>query len=166
MRCRSYNVSMVGGPHHSSFISQHRLCTTDRTLLAWIVAHLFINLCALVAIHTSRYRALLPYIYTNTVDLLMSSAYLVVLFVHLIRGEHVDQVRLFLFLVYSYYKKFNFHKRSLYLQTVLLFIVAVIVFKGYSVFCCRRLYWILQSMFDRRFYTHTVIVKDEPEFQL
>uniref|UniRef100_A0A158P8Y8 Secreted protein n=1 Tax=Angiostrongylus cantonensis TaxID=6313 RepID=A0A158P8Y8_ANGCA len=47
MRCRSYNVSMVGGPHHSSFISQHRLCTTDRTLLAWIVAHLFINLCAL-----------------------------------------------------------------------------------------------------------------------
>ncbi|VDM64091.1 unnamed protein product [Angiostrongylus costaricensis] len=47
MRCRLYNVSMVGGPHHSSFISQRRLCVTDETLLAWIIAHLFINLFAL-----------------------------------------------------------------------------------------------------------------------
>ncbi|KJH45591.1 hypothetical protein DICVIV_08361 [Dictyocaulus viviparus] len=138
MRCRSYNVSIAGN-HHSSSTSQRRLCTANGTLVTWLIIHLFINLSALVAIQTSRYRALLPYIYTGVVDLLMASAYLVVLFVQLIRGEEID-------------------------KNLVLFIVAIVVFKAYSVFCSRRLYWILQSNFDRNSTTRTMIVKDESEF--
>ncbi|KAK6010530.1 hypothetical protein OSTOST_24441 [Ostertagia ostertagi] len=139
MRCRSYNVS-VSGAEHSTVTTQKRLCTTNGPLLAWLIAHLFINLGALIAIQTSRYRAIIPYITAGVVDLLVASAYLVVLLVQLIRGEQVDPV-------------------------LVVFIVVVVVFKSYSVYCARRLYWILQSVFDRRYTTRTMIVKDDSVFQ-
>ncbi|KHJ91016.1 hypothetical protein OESDEN_09126 [Oesophagostomum dentatum] len=91
MRCQSYNVSLPG--ERSSVTAQRRLCTTSGPLLAYVIAHLFINLIALVAIQTSRYRALIPYIFTAVLDLLMSSAYLVVLFVQIIRGDQIENVR-------------------------------------------------------------------------
>ncbi|XGW05386.1 hypothetical protein V3C99_016055 [Haemonchus contortus] len=139
MRCRSYNVS-VGGPEHSTVTTQKRLCTTNGPLLAWLIAHLFINLAALIAIQTSRYRAIIPYISAAVVDLLMASAYFVVLLVQMIRGEQIDPV-------------------------LVVFIVVVVIFKSYSVYCSRRLYWILQSVFDRRYSTRTMIVKDDSVFQ-
>ncbi|KAK6756704.1 hypothetical protein RB195_014874 [Necator americanus] len=138
MRCQSYNVSMLG--ERSSMTTQRRLCTTSGPLLAWLIAHLFINLIALVAIQTSRYRALIPYIFAAVVDLLMSSAYLVVLFVQMIRGDEIE-------------------------NTLVLFIAAIVVFKSYSVYCSRRLYWILQSVFDRRYTTRTLVVKEDSVFQ-
>ncbi|KAL6743929.1 hypothetical protein Aduo_016914 [Ancylostoma duodenale] len=138
MRCQSYNVSMPG--EHSSQTAQRRLCTTSGPLLAWLIAHLFINLIALVAIQTSRYRALIPYICTAVIDLLVSSAYLVVLFVQMIRGDQIENI-------------------------LVLFIAVVVVFKCYSVYCSRRLYWILQSVFDRRYTTRTMVVKDDSVFQ-
>ncbi|KAK6046976.1 hypothetical protein COOONC_15520 [Cooperia oncophora] len=95
MRCRSYNVS-VGGVQHTTVTTQRRLCTTNGPLLAWLIAHLFINLGAL-----------------------------------LIRGEQIDPAYV------------NRH----------------------SVYCSRRLYWILQSVFDRRYTTRTMIVKDDSVFQ-
>ncbi|KAK5965089.1 hypothetical protein GCK32_003890 [Trichostrongylus colubriformis] len=139
MRCRSYNVS-TGGVQHSTSTIQKRLCTTNGPLLAWLIAHLFINLGALISIQTSRYRAIIPYISAGVVDLLVSSAYFVVLLVQLIRGEQIDPV-------------------------LVVFIVVIVVFKSYSVYCARRLYWILQSVFDRRYTTRTVIAKDDSVFQ-
>lgn len=47
-----------------------------------------------IAIQTSRYRAIIPYISAAVVDLLVSSAYLVVLLAQLIRGEQTDPVSL------------------------------------------------------------------------
>ncbi|ETN81325.1 hypothetical protein NECAME_08582 [Necator americanus] len=157
MRCQSYNVSMLG--ERSSMTTQRRLCTTSGPLLAWLIAHLFINLIALVAIQTSRYRALIPYIFAAVVDLLMSSAYLVVLFVQMIRGDEIENVVL-LQLCGFVTREFIF-----IFQTLVLFIAAIVVFKSYSVYCSRRLYWILQSVFDRRYTTRTLVVKDDSVFQ-
>ncbi|VDP03732.1 unnamed protein product [Heligmosomoides polygyrus] len=139
MRCRSYNVS-VGGTQRTTVTTQKRLCTTNGPLLAWLIAHLFINLGALIAIQTSRYRAIIPYISAAVVDLLVSSAYLVVLLAQLIRGEQTDPI-------------------------LVVFIVAIVVFKSYCVYCARRLYWQLQSVFDRRYTTRTMIIKEDSAFQ-
>ncbi|VDM80600.1 unnamed protein product [Strongylus vulgaris] len=46
MRCQSYNVSVLGEGYPG--IAQRRLCTTNGALLAYVIAHLFINLVALV----------------------------------------------------------------------------------------------------------------------
>ncbi|VDL86859.1 unnamed protein product [Nippostrongylus brasiliensis] len=125
MRCRSYNVT-VSGAQQSALMTQRRLCTTSGPLLAWLIAHLFIDLAALIAIQTSRYRAIIPYISACVVDLLMASAYFVILVV---------------------------------------FIAVVVVFKSYSVYCSRRLYWVLQSVFDSRYQTRTMLIKDDSAFQ-
>ncbi|CAJ0588358.1 unnamed protein product [Cylicocyclus nassatus] len=140
MRCQSYNVSVFGLGERHSVIAQRRICTNNGALLAWIIIHLFIDLIALIAIQTTRYRALLPYIFTAVIDLLMSSAYLVVLFVQMIRGDKIDNV-------------------------LVIFIIFVVLFKSYSLYCSRRLYWILQSVFDRRYSTRTVVIKDDSSFQ-
>ncbi|EYC04947.1 hypothetical protein Y032_0085g1882 [Ancylostoma ceylanicum] len=162
MRCQSYNVSMPG--EHSSQTAQRRLCTTSGPLLAWLIAHLFINLVALVAIQTSRYRALIPYICTAVIDLLVSSAYLVVLFVQMIRGDQIENVMMF-FLNFSLLLLSRQNSWIFSFQILVLFIAVVVVFKCYSVYCSRRLYWILQSVFDRRYTTRTMVVKDDSVFQ-
>ncbi|WKY12475.1 hypothetical protein Q1695_003788 [Nippostrongylus brasiliensis] len=139
MRCRSYNVT-VSGAQQSALMTQRRLCTTSGPLLAWLIAHLFIDLAALIAIQTSRYRAIIPYISACVVDLLMASAYFVVLMAQLVRGDNLEPV-------------------------LVVFIAIVVVFKSYSVYCSRRLYWVLQSVFDSRYQTRTMLIKDDSAFQ-
>uniref|UniRef100_A0A1I7XLM9 G_PROTEIN_RECEP_F1_2 domain-containing protein n=1 Tax=Heterorhabditis bacteriophora TaxID=37862 RepID=A0A1I7XLM9_HETBA len=140
MSCQSYNVSIPRPFSSSPTLTAHRLCTTSGPLLMWIIGHLFTDILALIAIHTSRHRALIPCLFVTVMDLLASSAYIVVLFVQIILGEHID-------------------------KKLLMFIIALMLFKSYDVCCGRQLFWFLQSQFDSRYTPRSTLVKDDSIFQ-
>ncbi|CAI4222774.1 unnamed protein product [Auanema sp. JU1783] len=140
MVCHAYNVSIAQALSSEPHMTEHRLCTTNGPLLFWIMLHLFTDAAALVAIQTIKHQLLIPYLITTVLDVLMSSAYICVLFFQIILGDKIDTV-------------------------LLIFMVFILFFKFYDLICGRRLYWFLQWRFDSRFTPRSTVIRDEDHFQ-
>lgn len=139
MRCHTIEPAFLDRTYLQN-VKEHETCTTNTSLLVWIALHLLTDVAALISLYNNSTKPLFPYLMTTFLDLLTTSAYLVVLIVFVVVGEKVDGI-------------------------LVLFMIALVIFKFLAFLSSRKLYWYLKWKADNEMVPRSAIVKQEDTFQ-